>query len=128
MDDKITIIEGPPPTFEAVNDTWIHGLSEGRNHTEMVLTRLRTVSGPTLVERCVKSWNKKRNINLEFRTEDGLDALAPIVAARAITTEEGDMLLLWLRMIDEAVELELGYEDDTNENDEDEWGLADDLI
>jgi len=26
MDEKITIIEGPPPTFEAANDGWVTGL------------------------------------------------------------------------------------------------------
>ena len=25
--EKITIIEGPPPTFELVSDTWLFGLS-----------------------------------------------------------------------------------------------------
>jgi hypothetical protein len=29
MDEKITIIEGPPPVFEAVNDGWALGLNEG---------------------------------------------------------------------------------------------------
>ena len=29
MEDKITIIEGPPPTFEEITDGWALGLSEG---------------------------------------------------------------------------------------------------
>ena len=29
MDDKITIIEGPPPVFEPVQDGWALGLGEG---------------------------------------------------------------------------------------------------
>ena len=28
MDEKITIIEGPPPIFEQVNDAWAMGLNE----------------------------------------------------------------------------------------------------
>ena len=28
MEDKITIIEGPPPIFEHVNDGWALGLNE----------------------------------------------------------------------------------------------------
>ena len=28
MDEKITIIEGPPPTFEEVNESWVLGLNE----------------------------------------------------------------------------------------------------
>jgi hypothetical protein len=36
----------------------------------------------------------------------------PIVAARNLKTEEGDMLMLWLRLKDDGVGIEIGYEDD----------------
>ena len=37
-------------------------------------------------------------------------------------TDEGQLLLLWVRLTDEEVELELGYEDDFGDNDDDtEW-------
>ena len=51
MDDKITIIEGPPPVFEQVQDGWAMSLNEGPNLTITALTRLRTFNGPALVER-----------------------------------------------------------------------------
>ena len=117
MDDKITIIEGPPPTFEAIPDLWVHGLTEGMTQTDIVVTHLRTFNGPSLVERCHRAWRNLRNINLEYRSFDGLLAEVPIVAARNLTTEEGDMLMLWLRLKEDGVGIEIGYEDDFDEDD-----------
>lgn len=122
MDEKITIIEGPPPTFEAIPDLWVHGLTEGMNQTDMVVTHLRTFNGPSLVERCNRAWSELKNINLEYRTMEGLQAEVPIVAARTVKTDEGDMLMLWLRFADNAVELEIGYDDEFGD-DEDDWDL-----
>jgi hypothetical protein len=120
MDEKITIIEGPPPTFEAIPDLWVHGLIEGLTQTDMVVTHLRTFNGPSLVERCNRAWGELKNINLEYRTMEGLQAEVPIVAARTVKTDEGDMLMLWLRFADNAVELEMGYDDEFGD-DEDDW-------
>jgi len=122
-DEKITIIEGPTPTFEQIPELWVHGLSEGAMQSQMVMTRLRTFNGPSLVERCNRVWQNRRDIQLEYRTQDGLNAEAPIVAARNLETDEGDMLLLWLRLPDDSVELEIGYGDDFN--DEDDWETDD---
>ena len=119
-EEKITIIEGPTPTFEQIPELWVHGLSEGAMQSEMVMTRLRTFNGPSLLERCNRAWTNQRDIQLEYRTHDGLNAEAPIVAARNMETDEGDMLLLWLKMPDDSVELEIGYGDDF-EDDEDDW-------
>jgi len=121
MDDKITIIEGPTPTFERIPELWIHGLSDGTSQSEMVITRLRTFNGPALVERCHRAWRNQKDIQLEYRTSDGLNAEVPIVAARNMETDEGDMLLLWLRLNDDSVELEIGYDDEFD--DEDDWDI-----
>ena len=120
MDDKITIIEGPPPIFEAVSDGWALGLNESPTLGEIAITRLRTFNGPELVERCHRAWRHQQAINLEFRSSDGLEHNAPIVAARHIDSDDGDLLLLWVRLADEEVELELGYEDDFGDGDEDD--------
>ena len=126
MDDKITIIEGPPPTFEAVNEGWVMGLNESPTLADVVLTRLRTFNGPTLVERCYRAWHQRQTINLEFRTSDGLERLAPIVAARYLEVDEGHLLLLWVRLNDEEVELELGYDDDVGDDyDDDDFDFPD---
>lgn len=120
MEEKITIIEGPPPTFEAIPDLWVHGLTEGMTQNDIVVTHLRTFNGASLVERCHRAWRNQKNINLEYRTMEGLQTEVPIVAARLVKTEEGDMLMLWLRLADNAIELEIGYDDDFSD-DEDDW-------
>ncbi|MEJ2264924.1 MAG: hypothetical protein P8X95_15875 [Anaerolineales bacterium] len=121
MDDKITIIEGPPPTFEAVDDGWVLGLNESPSLGEIAVTRLRTFNGPALVERCHRAWRHQQPIQLEYRTTDGIQQQAPIVAARYIETEAGHVLILWVRLTDEEVELELGYEeDDFGDGDDDD--------
>ena len=127
MDEKITIIEGPPPTFEAANEGWVLGLNESPKLAEMAITRLRTFNGPALVERCYRAWRDHQAIQLEFRTPEGLERLAPIVAARTIEVDEGQMLLLWVRLDAEEVELELGYEDDAGDESDDDSGNFPDL-
>ncbi|MEJ2711495.1 MAG: hypothetical protein P8074_28060 [Anaerolineales bacterium] len=122
MDDKITIIEGPPPTFEAVNDGWVLGLNESPTLADVAITRLRTFNGPALVERCHRAWRNHQSIHLEFRTPDGLEHEAPIVAARYVEIDEGQLLLLWVRLNDEEVELELGYDDDVGDDYDDDFG------
>lgn len=119
MDDKITIIEGPTPTFESISDLWVHGLAEGTNQADVLITHLRTFNGPSLVERCHHAWRANTNISLEYKNHEGLNAEVPIIAARTVKTEEGDMLMLWLRFTDNAVELEIGYDDEYGEDDED---------
>ena len=125
MDEKITIIEGPPPTFEAVNEGWVLGLNESPTLADIAITRLRTYNGPALVERCYRAWRDQQAIYLEFRTPDGLERVAPIVAARTVEVDEGQLLLLWVRLNDEEVELELGYEDDFGDDNEDDFGFPD---
>jgi hypothetical protein len=125
MDDKITIIEGPPPTFEAVSDGWVLGLNEGPNLSDIAITRLRTYNGPALVERCYRAWNSRKPMFLEFRETDGLESQAPIVAARALDSDDGQMLILWVRIANEEVELEFGYDDDFDDDVDDDLGLID---
>ncbi len=124
MDEKITIIEGPPPTFEAVNDGWVTGLSDSPSLTSMAVTRLRTFNGPSLVERCHRAWSNRHAIYLEYRGSDGLEQHAPIIAARTLEVEDGQMLLLWVRLDEEKVQLELGYDDDLDDDPDDNFGQS----
>lgn len=124
MDDKITIIEGPPPTFETVNDGWVTGLLESPYLADIAITRLRTFNGPALVERCHRAWRNQNNIYLEYLTSDGLEQQAPIIAARTVDIEEGQLLLLWIRLANDEVELELGYEDDPGDDLDDDFGQS----
>ncbi len=119
MDDKITIIEGPPPTFEVINDGWALGLSDSPTLYEIALTRLRTFNGAALVERCYRAWHQKGSVFLEYRNADGLENQLPILAARSVETLEGQLLLLWVRLPAEETEFELGLDDLGDEADDD---------
>ena len=121
MDDKITIIEGPPPVFEPIEDGWALGLNEGPYLYDLALTRLRTFNGPALVERCHRAWQNQTTINLHYRNDMGLEEKSPIMAARSVESKDGHILLLWCRRKAEEVEeeLDLGDQDDHVEGDED---------
>ncbi|HTX93233.1 MAG TPA: hypothetical protein VMC09_18605 [Anaerolineales bacterium] len=120
MDDKITVIEGPPPVFEPVQDSWALGLSEGPRLPLTLLTRLRTFNGPALVERCYRRWHASQSIHLQYRNDMGLEEQAPIVAARSVQTDDGHVLLLWVQLDPQKVRLELDSgEDDEPEDDGD---------
>jgi len=121
MDEKITIIEGPPPTFEVVNDGWALSLNESPDLFNIALTRLRTFNGAELVERCYSAWNNQTSINLEFRGMDGLEEKAPILAARTTEVDEGQMLFLWVRLEIEETEFETGFNDESD----DDFGFPD---
>jgi len=125
MDDTITIIEGPPPTFESVNQGWAFGLQESPSLGDIAMTRLRTFNGPALVERCYHTWHENQTMHLEFRDPDGLERTVPIVAARAIESDDGQMLHLWVRLVDGEVELEFGYDDDFGDDIDDDFGMPD---
>jgi hypothetical protein len=98
MDDKITIIEGPTPTFDEAQDAWAMGIYEGPAQYGMAITRLRTFNGPALVERCYRAWKNQDSISLEYKDELGLPQTKPIVAVRKVDTEDGQVLLVWLRI------------------------------
>lgn len=117
MEDKITIIEGPPPIFEHVQDGWAMGLYEGPQHAVPALTRLRTFNGPALVERCYRAWHNQISIHLHYRNDLGLEQTAPILAARNVSTDEGHVLLLWVYLDREKVEYELDSGEDDAEDD-----------
>jgi hypothetical protein len=117
MDDRITIIEGPPPIFEQVNDGWAMGLNESPNVLVPALTRLRTFNGPALVERCHRAWSSKDHVHLHYRNDMGLEQTAPILAARNVETPEGHVLLLWVYLDKEHVEYEFDDGDDESTDD-----------
>lgn len=112
--EKITIIEGPPPTFEERADEWVQSLAEAAQPSRTALTRLRTFNGPALVERCYRTWKSRRPMHLEYRAEDGRIERAPIVAARSTQVAEGQMLMLWIRLPLE-VEAEVDWGEDPSE-------------
>jgi len=118
MDEKITIIEGPPPAFETVEDGWALGLNEGPALYDLALTRVRTFNGNALVERCNKAWRGQNAIFLHYRNPLGLEERAPIMAARSVETNDGNVLLLWCRRKPEDIdeELDFGNDEDYHED------------
>jgi hypothetical protein len=110
--EKITIIEGPPPTFEVSNDPLLLGLTESTTPMQVVMCHLRSHNGPELVERCYRAWSKSQTIKLEFRTEEGLTLQAPIVASRWAEAAEGHVLMLWIRLEDKDITIDLDYHSD----------------
>jgi hypothetical protein len=108
---KITIIEGPPPVFEDPGEAWPASLGDSIRPFRSALTRMRTYNGPALVERCYHAWKNREPIVLEFRSPDGRIAQAPIQAARYVPTVEGQLLMLWVRLNPEEVGTEKGSEE-----------------
>ena len=114
--EKITIIEGPPPTFELVGDPWLLGLIEGPLPSGVAVCRVRTANGPTLVERCYRAWRDGQPIHLEYRSEEGLTEQAPIMAVRFMESSEGHLLLLWVRVDEGDIEIEFEFDDEMEDD------------
>lgn len=117
MEDNITIIEGPTPTFEQVADVWANGIAESPTPGNVMVTRLRTFNGAALVERCYRAWQEKQPIHLEYRSMDSANREALIVAARHTDSDDGQLLILWLRLPEEEIEVEFRYDDDDDDFD-----------
>jgi len=121
MDNKITIIEGPTPQFEDISDGWALGLNESPLLYDTIFTQVRTLNGPALVERCHKAWKKNSSIYLHFKNQMGIEEKAPITAARSVETDEGQVLLLWVRQLpsyDDLADIANEMSDDDFEDDD----------
>lgn len=111
MDNKITIIEGPTPNFDSVEtdfimgmNGWTAGLTEGPFLYDTARTTLRTFNGEALIERCHKAWSQKATMFLEYRDPIGMKKEVPIIAARSVASEDGNLLVLWVRQDPEESE------------------------
>ncbi len=119
MEDKITIIEGPSPTFEIVDDGWSNGVLEGPSLYKLAVTHLRTFNGSELLERCHRAWRHQENIQLEYRAENGESKEATIAAARTGEMDDGEVLILWIRLPDDDIELAFDLDDDFEDDGDD---------
>lgn len=117
METEITIIEGPPPVFEPVQDGWAMSLSEGPSSLVNAVTKLRTFNGPELVERCYRAWHNYQTMRLLYRNEIGLEQEAPIQAVRAVDSIDGHVLLLWVYLDPDTVKFEFDRGDDDSADD-----------
>jgi hypothetical protein len=105
--------------FEKFNDGWAVGLNECADLSSIVLTRLRTFNASALVERCHRAWRSLGSMHLEYRATDGLPRQSPIVAIRPVEVEDGDMVLLWVRLAGDEMRMALGHDDDQEFGDDD---------
>jgi hypothetical protein len=64
------------------------------------------------VERCYRCWSAKEPIHLHYRNDLGLEEKAPIIAARSVQTEEGHVLLLWISLDPQKVQIEFDNDED----------------
>ena len=119
--EKITIIEGPPPTFELVNDPWLLGLTESSVPTQVAMCQVRTFDGAALLERCTDAWRDGEPITLEFRNEDGLTQEAPIIASRRMELEEGQILLLWVLLDVGDIEVDFDFDEFDDDYDDSDY-------
>ena len=83
------------------------------------------MAASALVERCHRAWRHQSPIHLEYRNSDGLQEQAPIVAARYLETDEGHLLILWVRLTDDSVELQFGYDDDLGDSEDGDSDFTD---
>ena len=94
--ELITIVEGPPPDFHMVGEAWAFSLWEGRAPQAVALTQMRTFDGAAMLDRCLRAWSASRPVMLDFPQMDGLRRKVEVLAARATSVEEGDVLNLWV--------------------------------
>lgn len=106
MENQITIIEGPTPTFERISSNsraygglaWMAASLESPYLFDVALTVLRTFNSELLLERCRNAWQEHQSMYLVFKDRVGLKKEAPILAARAADTPDGEVLMLWVRL------------------------------
>lgn len=130
MDNKITIIEGPTPDFDLIEDpreegsasAWTVGVLEGPLLYRVATTSVRSFDSQALLERCMRAWKQNQTMFLEYRDEIGLRKEAQIIAAQALSMEEGDVLQLWVRrdleesqQSEDDADFDIGDEDDSDE-------------
>jgi len=126
MDNKITIIEGPTPDFDLIEDSqeegsasaWTAGVLEGPLLYRVATTSVRSFNSQALLERCTRAWKQNQTMFLEYRDEIGLRKEAQIIAAQALSVEEGDVLQLWVRRdLEESQQSDDDFESDDGDAD-----------
>ncbi len=95
----ITIVEGPPPEFQDVQNEWAWGVLEGADEGEIALCEMRAFNGPALVKRCQDAWREGRPARLDFPTgEGGERGELDIVAIRWEAVDEGHKVYVWVKI------------------------------
>ena len=110
--ELITIVEGPTPEFRPSPQLWFQSIYEGPTDTDVATCELRTLNGPSIVERCRSAWKEGRPVKLDFPDYMRMRQQLDVVAMRLQELDEGMVLILWVRH-------PLGEEQEEEEVDED---------
>ena len=110
--ELITIVEGPPPDFYLAHELWPFSLWEGSAAQAVALTQMRTFDGAAMLDRCLGAWSQSRPVMLDYPQMDGLRRKVEVLAARATTVAEGDVLDLWVALPAGEVIQALNADDD----------------
>jgi hypothetical protein len=104
--ELITIVEGPTPEFRPSPQLYFQSIYEGPIDTDVVTCELRTLNGPSIVERCKAAWKEGRPVKLDFPDYMRMRQQLDVVAMRLQQVDEGAMLVLWVRhpILEEAEE------------------------
>ncbi len=109
--ELITIVEGPPPEFQLARELWPFSLWEGKVPQAVGYVQMRTFNGPSMLDRCMRAWDHSRSVMLDFPQMDGLRRQVEVLAARATTVDEGDVLNLWVALpADEVADAEEDFD------------------
>ena len=76
----------------------MYALNEGPALKQTARCLLRTLNGPSLMQRCRNAWGESRDVFLEYRESDGYRKEALILAARNDEIPEGQLLQLWIQL------------------------------
>ncbi|HET6447406.1 MAG TPA: hypothetical protein VFI27_22820 [candidate division Zixibacteria bacterium] len=95
--ELISIIEGPTPDFRPSPYLWFQSVLEGPEDTEIVMCELRTFNGEDIVNRCRNAWTEDRAVKLDYPDYLRLRRQIDVVALRLQDSDEGPMIVLWLR-------------------------------
>jgi hypothetical protein len=112
--ELITIVEGPTPEFRPSPYLWFQSVYDSPEDAEILLCELRTLNGDSIVERCRDAWREDRLVKLDFPDYMRMRQQLPVVAMRLQETEEGPMLMLWVRQAEEDSFEEPDVDDEDN--------------
>lgn len=116
--EYITIVEGPPPTFQLAPSLWNESIYESRYQNGVALVELRTRNGEDIRERCQRAWGERREVQLQYRDEDFQEQVVDVVAMRLVEVPEGDLLRLWVHLPLDEDEILANIENSLDDDDD----------
>lgn len=120
--ELIEIIEGPTPDFIPSPQVWLESLLESPEEREAAMVQLRTMNGPSIMERCQTAWKEGRPVRLDFPDQMRMRQQVDVIAMRLKELEEGPLLMLWV-----SLPVEYDVENEIDDTDLDDWDDDEDM-